>query len=204
MPKSDDLGASRLEFGECGDGTVIHRTAVIVAPASVRLGRDVTIEPLAVLMGHPEGQLEIGDGSLIAPHAYLQGYGGLRIGRHVGVGAGVLMLTAVHAETPPGEPITAAPLRFGAIEIGDGCDVGVGAILLPGTRLGAGVQVGGGALVRGEHPDGAVIAGVPARVLRMRGEGNWATGFSAEPPRRNAQGARNFATRLTGRASLAR
>jgi len=29
----------------------------------------------------------------------------------------------VHAETPPGTPITAAPIRYGAIEIGDGCDM---------------------------------------------------------------------------------
>jgi hypothetical protein len=59
---------------------------------------------------------------LIGPHSYIQGLGGVRIGRHVGVGA--LMLTAVHAETPPGTPITDAPLRYGAIEVGDGCDIG--------------------------------------------------------------------------------
>jgi acetyltransferase-like isoleucine patch superfamily enzyme len=92
------------------------------------------------------------------------------------------MLTAVHAETPPGEPITAAPLRYGAIEVADGCDLGVGSTLLPGTRLGAGVQVGAGAVVRGHHPSGAVIAGVPARLLRMRGEGDWAEGLDTAPP----------------------
>jgi acetyltransferase-like isoleucine patch superfamily enzyme len=93
------------------------------------------------------------------------------------------MLTAVHAETPAEGPINAAALRYGAIEIGDGCDLGVGSILLPGTRLAAGVQVGAGALVRGEHPAGAVIAGLPARLLRMRGDGDWASGLSSEPPR---------------------
>jgi hypothetical protein len=77
----------------------------------------VTIEPLAVLMGAPEGELRVGSGTLIAPHAYLQGLGGVRVGERVGVGAGVLMLTAVHAETPPRKPITAAPLRYGPIEV---------------------------------------------------------------------------------------
>jgi acetyltransferase-like isoleucine patch superfamily enzyme len=136
-------------------------------------------------MGHPDGELEHGDGSLIAPHAYLQGLGGVRVGERFGVGSGVLMLTAVHAETPASGPISAAPLRYGAIEVGNGCDLGVASILLPGTRLAAGVQVGAGALVRGEHPTGAVIAGLPARLLRMRGDGNWASGLSAYPPRRN-------------------
>jgi acetyltransferase-like isoleucine patch superfamily enzyme len=188
MMQGDDRGTRRPELAECGERTVIHPSAVIVEPAGVRLGSDVTIEPLAVLMGHPDGELEIGDGSLIAPHAYLQGLGGLRIGKRVGVGAGVLMLTAVHAETPAGDPITAAPLRYGAIEVGDGCDLGVGSILLPGTRLAAGVQVGAGALVRGEHAAGAVIAGLPARFLRMRGGGDWASGLSVDPPRRDRRG----------------
>jgi acetyltransferase-like isoleucine patch superfamily enzyme len=175
-------GGRRL--GECGRGTTIHPSVVIVEPASVCLGHDVTIEPLAVLMGDARGELRVGSGTLIAPHAYLQGLGGLRIGERVGVGAGVVMLTAVHAEMPPGEPITAAPLRYGAIDVGDGCDLGVGSILLPGTCLGPGVQVGAGAVVRGIHPAGRVIAGVPARLLRMRGEGDWASGLSAAP--RNA------------------
>ena len=41
--------------------------------------------------------------------------------------------------------------------------------LMPGTKLGAGVLVGAGAVVKGEFPDYAVVAGVPARVLRSRG-----------------------------------
>jgi carbonic anhydrase/acetyltransferase-like protein (isoleucine patch superfamily) len=40
-----------------------------VEPAGIRLGDQVTIEPLAVLMGHPEGELEVGDGTLIGAHA---------------------------------------------------------------------------------------------------------------------------------------
>jgi acetyltransferase-like isoleucine patch superfamily enzyme len=134
MTQGDHL---EQKLGECGDGTVIHPSAVIVEPASLCLGGDVTIEPLAVLMGHPDGELEVGNGTLIGPHAYLRGLGGLHIGESVGVGAGVLMLTAVHAETPAGGPINAAALRYGAIEIADGCDLGVGSILLPGTRLAA-------------------------------------------------------------------
>jgi acetyltransferase-like isoleucine patch superfamily enzyme len=162
----------------------VHPSAVITEPEHVSLGRDVTIEPFAVLMGGAEGFIEVGDRSLIGPHGYIQGLGGVRIGRDVGVGAGVLMITAVHAETPPGEPITTAPICHGGIEVGDGCDLGVGSILLPGVRLGEGVQVGAGAVVRGSHEPGGVIAGVPARLLRMRGEGDWAAGLSPTPPRR--------------------
>jgi acetyltransferase-like isoleucine patch superfamily enzyme len=40
--------------------------------------------------------------------------------------------------------------------------------VLPGVRIGAGAQVGAGAVVRHDVPAGAVCAGVPARVLRYR------------------------------------
>jgi virginiamycin A acetyltransferase len=46
----------------------------------------------------------------------------------------------------------------------------VGSTILPGVRLGRGVQVGAGAVVAQDVPDFAVVAGVPARILRFRGE----------------------------------
>jgi acetyltransferase-like isoleucine patch superfamily enzyme len=39
-------------------------------------------------------------------------------------------------------------------------------VLLPGTRLGRNTVVAAGAVVRGEFPDHAVLAGVPARMVR--------------------------------------
>ena len=52
------------------------------------------------------------------------------------------------------------------VEIGPGSWLGAGAIVLPGTRLGRNTVVGAGAVVRGDHPDHAVLAGVPAKVVR--------------------------------------
>jgi acetyltransferase-like isoleucine patch superfamily enzyme len=80
-----------------------------------------------------------------------------------------MILTSSHEETQLPTPIMHGALELEPVEVGDGSDVGLGAILLPGTKLGAGVLVGAGAVVKGEFPDGAVLAGVPARVLRSRG-----------------------------------
>jgi virginiamycin A acetyltransferase len=52
--------------------------------------------------------------------------------------------------------------------IGPDCWIGHGALILPGAQLGAGVIVGAGAVVRGDVPPFAVVAGNPARVLRFR------------------------------------
>lgn len=52
--------------------------------------------------------------------------------------------------------------------IGHDVWLGDGAVLLPGARLGNGVIVGARAVVAGVVPDYAVVAGNPARVIRMR------------------------------------
>lgn len=55
---------------------------------------------------------------------------------------------------------------FGRIRVGDGTIIGMGAMLLPGTTIGAGCIVGAAAVVKGQVPDGMVVVGNPARVLK--------------------------------------
>ncbi|WP_370312627.1 CatB-related O-acetyltransferase [Sagittula sp.] len=52
--------------------------------------------------------------------------------------------------------------------IGHDVWLGYGAMVLPGARIGNGVIVGAGAVVRGSIPDYAVVTGNPASVVRMR------------------------------------
>src|SRR5262245_45190982 len=46
--------------------------------------------------------------------------------------------------------------------------IGHGAVILPGVTIGTGAAVGAGAVVRRDVPAFAVVAGVPARILRYR------------------------------------
>jgi acetyltransferase-like isoleucine patch superfamily enzyme len=54
------------------------------------------------------------------------------------------------------------------IDIKSGCFIGYGAVILPGTKLGVGCVVGANSVVRGEFSAGSVIAGSPARLIRVR------------------------------------
>ena len=56
------------------------------------------------------------------------------------------------------------------VRIGDGADIGVGAILMPGTTVGEGAIVGAGSVVTSDVQPFAVVAGTPARFLRSRGK----------------------------------
>ena len=46
-----------------------------------------------------------------------------------------------------------------------GCRIGAGAVLLPGVEIGADAFVGAGAVVTRDVPPGALVVGVPARVV---------------------------------------
>lgn len=57
----------------------------------------------------------------------------------------------------------------GDIVIGSRSWIGAGAMILSGVRVGEGAVVAAGAVVTRNVPDYAVVAGVPARVIRHRG-----------------------------------
>ena len=60
-------------------------------------------------------------------------------------------------------PILDRPLVFAPVVLEDGCDIGVGAVILPGVTVGRCAQVGAGAVVTGDVAAGTVVIGVPAR-----------------------------------------
>lgn len=57
-------------------------------------------------------------------------------------------------------------LAKGPVTIGDFCFLGFRAIVMPGVNLGNRCVVGAGSVVTKSFPDGSVVAGVPARLIR--------------------------------------
>lgn len=57
-------------------------------------------------------------------------------------------------------------VKIAPVRIKRGAQVGVMAIILPGVTVGENAVVGAGAVVTRDVPDGAVVAGSPARVIK--------------------------------------
>lgn len=57
--------------------------------------------------------------------------------------------------------------RHSPIIIGEDCFIGMNSIILKGTTLGNNVIVGAGSVVHGTFPSNCIIAGNPARIVKM-------------------------------------
>ncbi len=151
-----------------GSNCVFEPGVLVFHPENVSLGDNVYVGHQSILKGYYKNELEIGDETWVGQQCFLHAAGGLRIGRKVGIGPGVKIITSRHAESPRDQAIFDAPIEFAPVVIGDGADLGVGAIVLPGVTIGPGAQVGAGAVVTRDVPAYTVVAGSPARALRER------------------------------------
>jgi acetyltransferase-like isoleucine patch superfamily enzyme len=127
---------------------------------------------------------QVADGVRICSSATVFGSDALTIGASTWIGHQVLIV--VSAPVSIGADVDLAPRVFigtgshqidadgarsaGAgisqpVVIEDGVWIGAGAIILPGVRIGRKAVVGAGALVRSDVPAGAIVAGVPAKII---------------------------------------
>jgi len=112
----------------------------------ITIGRDVHIGRRALLDARG-GPIRIGDRAWIAPDA--------------------TVLTGDPVTHAPTNPTDLAPGRFG-VTIGAGARIGARALLMPGAQVGAMAVVAAQALVSGDVPAHAIVAGCPARLVGRR------------------------------------
>jgi acetyltransferase-like isoleucine patch superfamily enzyme len=150
-----------------GDGVQIGSGVGIKHMETFEIGSGVFIGAGAYLQGRFDGRCVIGDHVWIGPHAYLDARD-LVIEEYVGWGPGARVLGSQHTGLPADVPIISTDLVVQSVVVRRGADIGTGAVLMPGVTVGEDAMVGAGAVVTSDVPDRAVVAGVPARVLRYR------------------------------------
>jgi len=156
------------QFRALGEDCVFEPGALVFHPENVSLGRNVYVGHYAILKGYYRNELRVGDQTWIGQQCFLHAAGGLTLGARVGVGPGVRIITSVHQEAGRELPVLFSPIEMAPVVIEDDADLGVGSVILPGVTVGRGAVVGAGAVVTADVPPYAVVAGVPAKVLRYR------------------------------------
>ena len=133
-------------------------------PCGLRMGRNSALWNMSMLDLGPDGELTVGDFSTLLDVTVATN-GSVRVGDYSMIGHQVV-LAGGPAPVPP-EPDAPAAGRPEPIEIGSGCWVTAGSIILPGARIGDDAIVGAGAVIDGDVPPGATAYGNPYRV-RLR------------------------------------
>ena len=153
----------RSAIALCPESVVIEPGALIFHPENLEFGEEVYIGHYAILKAYYQNKMIIGARSWIGQGAFLHSAGGITIGARVGIGPGAKIISSHHQRpSDPEIPIMEGELHFAPVVLEDGCDIGVGAIILPGVRVGKGAQVGAGAVVTRDVAPGATVKGVPA------------------------------------------
>lgn len=157
------------DFAECGRNVVFEAGVLVFHPSNIFLGSNLYIGHNTIIKGYHKNNIRIGDDTWIGQSCFFHGAGGLVIGRAVGIGPKVSIITSAHKDHDVELPILHHELEFMPVIISDGADIGIGSILLPGVTVGEGAVVGAGSLVTRDVEPYAVVAGSPARLLRTRG-----------------------------------
>lgn len=122
-------------------------------------------------------RLSIGDRASIGNDVILDARGHLSIGADVNISTGVNIWTAQHDWRAANFDYVQAP-----VVIEDHAWISNRATILPGVTIGQGVVVAAGAVVSKSVPAGAVVAGVPAKVVAQRDTMTYQLGGPRQKP----------------------
>ena len=179
-------------LGRCGRNVTFGSHVVLRHPHKISIGDDVVIDDHCVLdaKGSANAGIRIGSGVFVGRNTILSCKNGdITLGDRVNIGfnseifsasrvtigddaliaAYVYVIGGGHDFEDPSRSVLEQARTSAGIDIGARTWLGAGVKVLDGVTIGAGAVIGTGGVVTQSIPDGAVAAGVPARVMRTRG-----------------------------------
>ena len=115
------------------------------------------------------GAIKIGKRTTIGSNSVIISMSGVELGEAVLIAGGCyLSAGAYNIDDADSAIMDQGAYSKGPIIIGDNCWIGTSAVILDGVTIGKGAIIGAGAVVTKDVPAGAIVAGVPAKVIRMR------------------------------------
>jgi len=141
---------------------------VEIAPRGrVEFGRFVWIGDDSKVRCH-EGVVEIGEKTVIGQECTISAYRRVRIGEQCVIADRAMFIDFDHGVVEVERPIRQQGIYKRDVEVGSNVWIGYGACVLRGVRVGDNSIVGTNSVVTRDVPANAVVAGIPARIIRMR------------------------------------
>jgi acetyltransferase-like isoleucine patch superfamily enzyme len=158
-------------FGAFGFRSRLGKPDLLVNPRGVRIGGRVLISKGARIEAlGPAGTIgiEIGEGTSIQMYFHCGAAESVKIGRDVLIAGRVYISDHDHVSDDPALPARHAKgLVVKPVVIEDGAWLGEGCVILKGVTVGRRAVVGANAVVTKDVPPGAIVGGVPARLIRQ-------------------------------------
>lgn len=141
------------------------------------IAEDARIFTTSLIVGHRSwiaahalvrGDIELGSNCSVNAYACISGK--VRCGNGVRIASLVSIVGFNHGFDDPDTPINDQPHEIKGIVIGDDVWIGANAVVLDGVTIGSGAVIAAGAVVNKDVPRLAIVAGVPAKLIRRRGE----------------------------------
>jgi len=149
-----------------GLGAILDSPHLVVVGANVEIGNDAWLNAVDD-RGDGLPTLRIGTGAHIGRFAHINAWRDVVIGANVLIADRVFITDCSHEFSARDVPIRhQGDVFVGPVVLGDGCWIGIGAVIMPGVTIGRNAVVGANAVVTRDVPDFAVAAGVPAKLLR--------------------------------------
>lgn len=150
----------------------VDASVVVLGPVELQgtrritLGRRLYVYPGQYWETQGAGVLDVGDGVVLSRGVHLVAHAGVHIGAGTMIGEYASVRDANHRRGTG--PLRDSGHDAAPVHIGRGVWIGRGAAVLAGVRIGDGAVVAANAVVTRDVSAGAVVGGVPARLLNLR------------------------------------
>lgn len=158
----------KISFKEITMPSYIGKPIFIQHSKNIAIGARCRIYPgMRAEIVTRNSYLTIGTNTSIGQNFHVVSYEDeLIIGNNVTISGNVFITNCEHSYQTIGVHILEQPIIKEKTQIGNGCFIGYGSVILAGTKLGDHCVVGANSVVKGTFPDGSVIAGVPAKIVK--------------------------------------
>lgn len=141
----------------------------VVLGDNVKIGDYSRILCTGTIRSIGEG-IRIGNNCGIGENCFFGSAGGITIGNDVIMGQNVRFHSENHNYNDLDQLIRLQGVTRQGIKIGNNCWIGAGSVFLDGAEIGDGCIVGANSVVNRKFDDNSIIVGMPAKVIKKRGE----------------------------------
>ena len=148
-----------------GRGSKIYPSVRMDTPPYRRfsLGQKSVVESYSCI-NNAVGDVIIGDYTRVGLHNTI--IGPVTIGNHVNLAQGITVTALNHNFSEADKRIDEQGVSTGQVVIGDDVWIGANAVVLPNVSIGRHCVIAAGAVVTKDVPDGCVVAGIPAKIIK--------------------------------------